>query len=242
MAPIRNGVDRHARRVMHPTESRLRAKTDDAASGKSGWIEGYAAVWNNVDGQGEIMTRGCFTRSIGINVPRGVVKLMVRHFCNGGDALDCIGTITEAKEDDFGLWIHAELSSVELAQEIRTLVIEGHVNLLSVGYKPVRWDYSNSAMPKGPDNVLVHQECELCEVTVTVRPANPQAAILAAKTEDSPTIDSAQSAQSTGKSEAAGIVAGKTETPAAPALQPSALPLIQREIALRRAEISLLDA
>jgi HK97 family phage prohead protease len=235
----RSVIDRHARRVMYPSESKLRAKSDDSQSSDSGWLEGYAAVWGNVDAQGEIMQRGCFARSIQQNVPAGKVKLMVRHFCNGGDALDCIGTITQAKEDDFGLWIHAELSSVELAQDIRTLVLEEHVKLLSVGYKPVLWDYSNSAMPKGPDNILVHQECELCEVTVTVRPANPQAAILAAKTEGSPTITTAKPAQSTGASEADKTVAGKT-TANVTAPEPSALPRIQREIEMRRAEISLL--
>jgi HK97 family phage prohead protease len=100
----------------------------------AGWIEGYVAVYGNIDAGGEIMARGCFTRSIHRNVPTGKVKLMVRHFSKGGDVMDVIGTVTQAKEDPFGLWIHAKLSSVDLAQEVRTKILEGHIKGLSVGY------------------------------------------------------------------------------------------------------------
>ena len=154
--------------------SKLRAKALDGSKDDTGWLEGYAAVWGNVDAQSEVMVRGCFARSIARALASGNVKLMVKHFCNGGDTADCIGTITDATEDDYGLLIRAEFSSTQLAQDVRRNIIDGHVKYLSVGYRVVRSD--NSA------RVVMLLECELVEVTVTVRPANPQAVITGAKT------------------------------------------------------------
>ncbi len=169
-------IDRNARRISHSPDARLMAKAAPQP-GDSGWIEGYAAVWGNVDGAGEVMDKGCFARSIGEVVGAGKVKLMSMHYRDGGDALQCIGTITKAREDDYGLWIHADLSSVAAAQDIRTKVLEGHIKSLSVGYRPIKWATRNV------DGVAIvaHTECALGEVTVTVKPANELALITAAK-------------------------------------------------------------
>jgi len=108
------------------------------------------------------------------------VKLMVKHFAHGGDVLECIGTITEMKEDDFGLWFHGELSSVQMAQDVRVKVQEGHLNRASVGYGPMHWDFIDI----DGRTVLEHLECKVFEVTITVIPANELAELTAVKSFD----------------------------------------------------------
>jgi len=143
----------------------------------NGWIEGYASVFDNIDLQGEIVRRGAFKKSIKERIKAGKVKLMVRHMAHGGDTTEIVGTITKAKEDGKGLWVHAEFAGTTMAQETRKLVAEGHVGGLSVGYLPVNWK-----------QVVIEQETyvellelKIMEVTITAIPANELALVTAAK-------------------------------------------------------------
>lgn len=161
-------------RTQFTPDARLIAKNND---GGNGWIEGYLSVFGNIDQQNETVERGAFAKSIKSVVPAGKVKLMVKHFAHGGDVADCIGTVTQAREDDYGLWIHAELSSVKLAQETRQKILEKHVRGLSVGFYPQQWEHDEV------DGVRIvrHTEAILAEGTVTVRPANELCGIESAK-------------------------------------------------------------
>ncbi len=180
-------VDKNARRISTPRETPelvAKERLGKARKKDSGWVQGHAAVWDNVDLGGEIMRKGAFEKTISERVPAGKVKLMVKHFAYGGDALECLGTITEAKEDDVGLWFNAKFSSVETAQKVRTLILEGHVETCSVGYMPVKWNWLT--VPAGDDGsktiqVLEHLECKFFEVTITVVPMNEKAKLTAAK-------------------------------------------------------------
>lgn len=167
-------IDKETRITRFNPHAKLHAKVD----GDTGYIEGYAAVFGNVDQQGESIRKGAFAKTIQDRVPAGKCKLMVRHFAHGGDTLEVIGTITEAKEDEFGLWIHAELSGVQIAQDTRQKVTEGHVKGLSVGYNVMDWGFVEM---DGKADIIELRELRLLEVTVTANPANELAAITAAK-------------------------------------------------------------
>ncbi len=108
-------------------------------------------------------------------VPLGKVKLMVKHFRDGGDVADLIGTVVEAHEDDHGLWFRANLSKINLAQDTRTLIMEGHVNGASVGFLPIKWNFM-TIEGKGVVELL---ENKFMEVTITSRPANTLAKVTA---------------------------------------------------------------
>jgi len=180
-------IDKDARRISTPRDGAdliAKALLGKAKSKDPGWVQGHAAHWDNVDLGGEIMRKGSFEKSINERVAAGKVKLMVKHFAYGGDVLECIGTITEAKEDSTGLWFNAKFSSVGTAQKVRTLIIEGHVDTCSVGYMPVKWNWLT--VPAGNDDgktvrVLEHLECKFYEVTITVVPMNEKAKLTAAK-------------------------------------------------------------
>lgn len=143
----------------------------------NGYIEGYLAVFNNVDQGGDRIIKGAFAKSIKERVRAGKVPLMARHFLYGGDVSDAIGIITDAKEDDYGLWIHADLSAVQLAQDTRVKVEEGIVWGLSVGFQLLRYE----EVEENGNWVLELKECRLLEGTVTVRPMNEEAVIHRAK-------------------------------------------------------------
>lgn len=234
-------IDKGARREFRVADARLKAKAlDAAASGTApvatgyGFIEGYAAVWNNRDLGNEIMLRGAFARSIQQVVPAGKVKLMVKHYRDGGDTLECIGTVTEAREDDFGLWIHGELSGATLAQDTRRKILEGHIGGLSVGFRPLR------AHLEAP--VLYHDECALLEVTVTGRPMNPAAQVTVAKSlPEKPAQDANENLADTGYATGSTADAQGKSAPAPTVVKPPVSHAIKRDLDLRRKRLALFN-
>lgn len=172
-------VDKDARRIYTCDAPRLEAKVATEGDGDGKWIEGYATAWGNVDLGDERMVQGAFAKSILERVPQGRCKLMTRHFMRGGDVPDCIGTITAAKEDSYGLWFHADLVPNDAAVDAaHNKVKTGHVGYASVGYGPVRWQWIEEDTGR---EVLEHLECKLYEATITVQPMNEMAALTAAK-------------------------------------------------------------
>jgi HK97 family phage prohead protease len=126
------------------------------------------------------MRRGAFAKSIQERVPTGKVLLMVKHFAHGGDFMDAVGKITEMKEDDYGLWFHADFFSDDFSQKVRDRVAEKVVQFTSIGYSPVKYGFIED---KASDRRLVeHTECKAYEVTLTAKPANEGAVITGAKT------------------------------------------------------------
>jgi len=162
-------------------DAKLRAKEIDpagAAGDDSGWIEGYASAFDNLDAYREVVRPGAYAKTITERVSAGDVPFMVRHWAYGGETADVIGTVAEAKEDEYGLWTHSLLSSVALAQETRKKAIEKHIKKMSVGYMVVQsktftWDDGEPAVEL--------TELSLIDVVVTVFPVNELAVITAAK-------------------------------------------------------------
>lgn len=172
--------------VMYQTktkDARLEAKAGTETSDVR-TITGYLAVFGNIDDEGERIIKGAFKKTIKDKFGPGKsgVPLMVVHLIHGGDTKEVIGTIIEAKEDDYGLWVKAEFSAVQLAQDTWTKISEGHVKGLSVAYKIIRHEYLPDA--KSEEIVCNLQELALYEGTVTVKPINALAGIIDAKAKD----------------------------------------------------------
>ena len=178
-------IDKNAIRRGHIALDVSECKAVGSAAGK-GWIQGYASVFNNVDQQGDVIRPGAFAKTINERVASGKVKLMVQHMSHAHAATDVIGTIAEAREDEKGLWIHADLASTKNAQEVRKLINEGHVTGLSVGFWAL--DCDQIALKNG-QQVIEIKEAKLAEVTVTAFPANEEATILSVKTADTVTSE-----------------------------------------------------
>lgn len=163
--------DKNTRYHFEAKEAKLKTGITDG----NGWLEGYAINFGNVDLGKEIIAKGATKKSIKEVVPAGKVKLMAVHYAYGGGAKDVIGTITEAKEDDRGLWYHAEFAGTEDAQNIRQKINEGHLGHCSIGYMPITWEWDED------EEVLTHKEIRVCEVTVTPCPMNELAELTSSK-------------------------------------------------------------
>lgn len=169
----KHAPNRYTLKAIDALNVKLQVKADGAASGT---LEGYASVFGNVDLGGDVINKGAFTKTLSDKLSKGAIKLMDSHaFYEGTSAV--IGVVKDAKEDETGLWFKAEFSAVQRAQDVRTKVLEGILNSLSIGF-----DIINAA-----DEVLngiavrVIKEVRLYEISVVTWGMNPEAAISAAK-------------------------------------------------------------
>ena len=143
----------------------LSAKVD----GDSGFIEGYAAIFDIVDLDNDIIKAGAFKRSIDNQIAAGKVLLMSRHFAHGADSGEAIGKIVEAKEDQTGFWIKAKLFESQHAQETRSKVMDAPDAFgMSVGWKNVEGGFKRR---EGEERGFEFTEMNLREVTLTLNPA-----------------------------------------------------------------------
>jgi HK97 family phage prohead protease len=135
-----------------------------------GQIEGYAAVFNNVDRAGERILPGAF-----VNLAEFVQSgtLAVGHdWSNVG-----VATIDSAIQDERGLRIVATWLPTDEAQEVRKACTErlrrGKKVGMSIGYE-VKAD-------QFVDGIRELKSIELYEASLVMVPANPEASVLSAK-------------------------------------------------------------
>jgi len=129
-----------------------------------GEFVGYANVFGVVDAYGTSFDPGSFANTLREN-PQPVL-LWMHH------REEPIGLVTTAVEDQTGLRIHGQLNlEVARAREIHSLIRQGAVRGLSVGFVPVRevWD---SARQQARFTEVV-----LREVSAVTFPANTEARI-----------------------------------------------------------------
>ena len=101
---------------------------------ESGVFAGYASVFSVIDQQKDVMLPGAFMDSL---TRHGDVKLLWQH-----DVAEPIGRIEELREDENGLYIKGRLSlDVVRGKEAYSLLKQGILSGLSIGYSPIRYEY-----------------------------------------------------------------------------------------------------
>lgn len=135
-----------------------------------GVLVGYASTFGNVDLGGDVVVKGAFAKSVQ-RIKKEGIPLLADHV---PATTHVLGTIFDAKEDNNGLVIRARLSSAPSAQDIRTKLVEGHLNRLSIGYETL--DDSIEEQSDGR-RVRLLKEVKLWETSVVVFPMNPEAVI-----------------------------------------------------------------
>ncbi|MFW5871251.1 MAG: HK97 family phage prohead protease [Verrucomicrobiota bacterium] len=147
----------------------------------NGYLEGYASTFGNVDRVGDRVMPGAFAKTISQAVPAGKVSLQAKHYAYGGDLMESVGTVIDAKEDSRGLWIRAEFDADENSQAMRGKVTDrvekGRPVGLSIGYEVLD---AREVVENGK-SVYELLELKLYEVTITLNPANEEAVVTAAK-------------------------------------------------------------
>lgn len=139
------------------------------AAGFAGF-EGWAST-TQLDRQGDVVLPEAFAASLDAFKANGPI------FWNHAEVHDPlakpIGRATDAVISEGGLHIKARWASTNEAQEVRSLVMDGIVSTMSIGYNPI-----SSTVKAGINYV---DRLELMEVSIVAIPANPGAVITAAK-------------------------------------------------------------
>lgn len=175
-----------------PFAARLE-QSDAAGYGPAGGFAGYASVYGVVDSEGDVIARGAFGQHLQSFLERGVV--LYQH-----STREPIGKPLEAREDNQGLWIQARLVDVSRARECRTLMQEGVITGLSVGFfiegyevpsdeqwvgllgADTYWQ-ARKGLPWWADEMRLLTQVRLVEVSPVTFPANPAARVTDVRSE-----------------------------------------------------------
>lgn len=132
---------------------------------ESGEFSGYAAVFGNVDSGGDVIERGAFAKTIVEDFDR--IKILSQHN-------DCdlpIGKPLELREDEKGLYIKGKISNTQKGRDIQTLLRDGVLTEMSIGYDAVGFDYDTDS------GIRRLKEIKLWEISIVTWAMNDQAKI-----------------------------------------------------------------
>ncbi len=136
---------------------------------ETGRFAGYAAVFGNVDLQGDVIERGAFAKTL---KERPSVPILWGH-----DPLEPIGISTSMVEDQKGLRVEGELAmDVQRGREAHALMAMNAVTGLSIGYRAI-----NPTRDRTGARRL--KEIALWEFSLGAFPANRLARVTAVKQE-----------------------------------------------------------
>lgn len=136
----------------------------DEYNEEEGIFSGYASIFSNVDNGGDVVEPGAFTKTLAKGWER--VKILALH----NDNMLPIGIPIELEERAAGLYISAKISDTSMGRDIKTLIKDGVLNELSIGYDPIVFDYD--------DTGIRHlREVELWEISIVTWAMNPEATI-----------------------------------------------------------------
>lgn len=185
--------------MQHKTVPIQGIKTADLPEGT---FEGWGAVFDNVDSQGDIIRRGAFTKSLGSGQ---VTPLIWQH--QTGDPRSFVGEVVKAAETAEGLHITGRFDlDTEHGAAAYRAVKARRVTGLSIGYA-VRDATKNAA---GVTELL---DLDLAEISVVTRPANERALIGAVKS--APHLDTLRTRVATAQHQAKqGVTPMTTKTDA----------------------------
>lgn len=143
---------------------------DIKSLGDDGAFEGYASVFGNRDGGGDIVEPGAFTKTLRERTPRGV-KMLADH-----DPTKRIGVWEEMREDDKGLFVKGRLLVEKaIGKEAHIDLKAGALDGMSIGYRVKSDAYD------GRRRARLLKEVDLLEVSLVSFPMNEAARVTAVK-------------------------------------------------------------
>lgn len=129
-------------------------------------VKGYFSAFDNVDSDGDVIVKGAFTKSIqehgvGSNSNRKVAHLLYH------DVTRPIGTLTELKEDDYGLYFVSTLGTHTDGEDALRMYKEGIIREHSIGFQ-----YIPDKIDKSDDGIWTIKEVKLWEGSAVTFGAN----------------------------------------------------------------------
>jgi len=137
-------------------------------------VEGYANVFDVKDAFDTIWEHGVFKKSIRDHGDR--IRFLWAH-----DTHIPLGKLSVTREDQKGLYFRAKVSDTTAGRDIMTLVRDGAVSDVSVGFKPVRVVEDERDPENGPLHIL---EVDLREISLVSLGAVPGAEIKSFRSND----------------------------------------------------------
>ena len=138
-------------------------------------FEGYGSIFNVPDDgrPPDVVLPGAFAKTIQEWGPSGAnrIKILALHRY---DWLP-IGRPIELREDARGLYLKAQLSETSLGRDVLTLIKDGVLTELSIGYDPIKDELDRAA------GVRKLSEVRLYEISPVTWAMHPQALIASAK-------------------------------------------------------------
>lgn len=137
----------------------------EVKAGSDGVFEGYAAVFDAPDLNGDVVAPGAFAASLARRGPVGV-RLLYQHL-----AAEPLGAWRRLEEDSRGLFcVGALILENARAREVWSLLEAGAVDGLSIGFETIR----AASTPGGGRRLM---EIDLWEVSLVTFPMAPQARV-----------------------------------------------------------------
>ena len=122
-------------------------------------FEGYASLFNTIDGAGDSVAPGAFASSLRKRGAGGI-RMLYQHFAHAP-----IGVWDEIREDARGLYVRGTLvGDVPQARDVAALLRAGALNGLSIGFRTVRAKRGAGAVKR---SLL---DLELWEISVVTFP------------------------------------------------------------------------
>lgn len=156
-----------------PFEYKAVAGTD----GESGHVEGYGAVFGNMDSHGDVILPGAFAKSISERKAQGrVLPMHIMHGVFGGDGVPA-GVWNEMAEDSKGLHVKGKISgtNTDAGRLLYERVKDGALGGLSIGYSVPPGGSAKLTDPNGPRRQI--KQANLFEVSLVDDPSNALARV-----------------------------------------------------------------
>ena len=103
---------------------------------KQGIVTGYFSKFNNVDGDGDIIRPGAFTKTIKEQGPESTLP-RIKHLLNHDPSLP-LGVLTKLYEDSYGLAYESQIGSHEGGEDFIKMVESGLITEHSIGFKIIK--------------------------------------------------------------------------------------------------------
>jgi HK97 family phage prohead protease len=156
-------------RSVQAVEVKFQATADETRS-----VEGYGAVFGNVDSYGDVIAPGAFAKSLAAHRAAGSMPAML--LSHNPDALP-VGVWDEMAEDGHGLRVKGRLLDTTAGLDTYKALKAGAISGLSIGFRPV--EYALRSKPEDPRRTL--KSVDLLEVSIVGFPANRSARVTSVK-------------------------------------------------------------
>ena len=145
-----------------------------------GIITGYASTFGNIDSYGDVIEPGAFDKTLVDEFGTGQVKLLLNH--NWYEVRDNVAIITDAKVDNYGLFIQAEyaIDDKEMIEVIVPRIKKGIIDAFSIGFYVRDARYPDEDEHSEADRFI--KDIKMREISIITFGANDKAKITAVKT------------------------------------------------------------